>query len=251
MLYYMNSSLFIFWSLDLQRRKRQTSVEITTIQLQCKLKVFFCISTTTVWVRGIKTLTRNMLLLKNPQFLPNNYGTLSKWSAHEWVISTKCHNYWVKIVDFLIKPNFQLSPDSPIPVCNHLHGESVKLCLLHARCAMQIYRFIVKRKSFEDQLCPASAGLVTSNIFPLTKLFTKECLMYWIELKLNFIWNPCILWLLFKFLVLHQRRFLNLFDFTYSSLGILCLSVIELSRLNKHRVFGNQSNLELWMDWPK
>ena len=37
----------------------------------------------TVWVRGIKTLTRNMLLLKNPQFLPNNYGTSLKWPTHE------------------------------------------------------------------------------------------------------------------------------------------------------------------------
>ena len=33
--------------------------------------------------RRIDTLIRNMLLLKNPQFLPNNYGTLSKWPTHE------------------------------------------------------------------------------------------------------------------------------------------------------------------------
>ena len=38
-----------------------------------------------------------MLLLKNPQFLPNDYETRSKLSTHEF------HNYWVKIVAFLIK----------------------------------------------------------------------------------------------------------------------------------------------------
>ena len=49
---------------------------------------------------------KNMLLLKNPQFLPNYYETLSKWSTLEYLILTKFHNDWVKIVDFLIKAYF-------------------------------------------------------------------------------------------------------------------------------------------------
>ena len=53
--------------------------------------------------RRFGTLIRNMLLLENPQFLPNIYETLPKWPAHEWVILAKSHNYWVKIADFLIK----------------------------------------------------------------------------------------------------------------------------------------------------
>ena len=44
-----------------------------------------------------------MLLLKNPQFLPNDYETRSKFSSHEYLILTEFHNHWVKIVDFLIK----------------------------------------------------------------------------------------------------------------------------------------------------
>ena len=44
-----------------------------------------------------------MLLLKNLQFLPNDYETRSKLSTHEFLILTEFHNHWVKIVDFLIK----------------------------------------------------------------------------------------------------------------------------------------------------
>ena len=44
-----------------------------------------------------------MLLLKNPQFLPNDYETLSKLSTHEYLILTEFHNRWVKIVDILVK----------------------------------------------------------------------------------------------------------------------------------------------------
>ena len=46
----------------------------------------------------IYTWPRNMLLIKNPQFLPNFYDTLSKWSSHELVILTKCHKNLVIIV---------------------------------------------------------------------------------------------------------------------------------------------------------
>ena len=61
--------------------------------------------------------TKNMLLLKNLQFLPNHNETLSKWDTHEYLIFTKFRNNWVKIVDFWIKAHFWSSPHSPIPVC--------------------------------------------------------------------------------------------------------------------------------------
>ena len=47
-----------------------------------------------------------MLLLKNPQFLPNHYETLTKESTHEEHILTKFRNDPVKIVDFLVKAYF-------------------------------------------------------------------------------------------------------------------------------------------------
>ena len=47
--------------------------------------------------------SKNMLLLKNPQFLPNHFETLTKGSTHEDLILTKFRNDWIKIVDFLIK----------------------------------------------------------------------------------------------------------------------------------------------------
>ena len=46
---------------------------------------------------------KNMLLLKNLQFLPDHYETLTKEGTQENLILTKFHNDWVKIVDFLIK----------------------------------------------------------------------------------------------------------------------------------------------------
>ena len=52
---------------------------------------------------------KNMLLLKNPQFLPDHYETLSKLGTHEYLIVSKFRNDWVKIVDFLIKAYFCLS----------------------------------------------------------------------------------------------------------------------------------------------
>ena len=35
---------------------------------------------------------KNVLLLKNPQFLPNLYETLLKLDTHEYLILTKFHN---------------------------------------------------------------------------------------------------------------------------------------------------------------
>ena len=52
---------------------------------------------------------KNMLLIKNPQFLSNQYETLSKWGPHDNFILTKFRINWVKIVDFLIKAYFWFS----------------------------------------------------------------------------------------------------------------------------------------------
>ena len=53
----------------------------------------------------IQTFIVDMLLLKNPQFLPNDYETRSKLSTHEfqYLILIEFHNHWVKIVAFYIK----------------------------------------------------------------------------------------------------------------------------------------------------
>ena len=44
-----------------------------------------------------------MLLLKNLQFLPNDFETRSKLSTHEYLFLTEFHNDMAKIVDLLIK----------------------------------------------------------------------------------------------------------------------------------------------------
>ena len=64
----------------------------------------YVIKTTDSTVRSseIDLRPRNMLLIKNPQFSPNFYDTLSKYPTHELVILAKCHKNWVKIVDFLL-----------------------------------------------------------------------------------------------------------------------------------------------------
>ena len=51
-------------------------------------------------------LVKNMLLLINPQFLPDHYETLTKEGSHEDLILTKFRNNPVKIVDFLVKEYF-------------------------------------------------------------------------------------------------------------------------------------------------
>ena len=51
-------------------------------------------------------LVKNILLLKNPQFRPDHYETLTKGGTHEHLILTKFRNDRVKIVDFLIKAYF-------------------------------------------------------------------------------------------------------------------------------------------------
>ena len=47
-----------------------------------------------------------MLLLENPQFLPNHYETLSQNGTHEYPIVAKFRNDRMKIVDFQIKAYF-------------------------------------------------------------------------------------------------------------------------------------------------
>ena len=49
---------------------------------------------------------KNMLLLKNPQFLSDHYEILTKEIIHEVLILTKFRNDRVKIVDFLVKAYF-------------------------------------------------------------------------------------------------------------------------------------------------
>ena len=61
---------------------------------------------------------KNMLLLKNPQFLPNHYEILSKWGPHR--------NDLVKIMDFQIKAYFSLSIDSPGTHCMYPNIEIAK-----------------------------------------------------------------------------------------------------------------------------
>ena len=68
----------------------------------------FHISISTDLGSQIETFIVHMLLLKNLQFLPNDYETRSKLSTHEYFILTEFCNHWVKIVDFLIKAYFCL-----------------------------------------------------------------------------------------------------------------------------------------------
>ena len=58
-----------------------------------------------------------MLLLKNLQFLPDHYETLTKEGSHEDLILTKFRNDPVKIVDFFVKAYFWPSPETPGTQC--------------------------------------------------------------------------------------------------------------------------------------
>ena len=63
---------------------------------------------------------KNMLLLKNPQFLPNHLRNfVKKWGFDEDLILTKFRNDWVKIVDFLIKAYFWPSPETTVTQCKY------------------------------------------------------------------------------------------------------------------------------------
>ena len=109
---------------------------------------------------------KNMFLLKNPQFLPNHYETLSKWGPNEYFILTKFRNDWIKIVDFLIKAYFWQSIDSPDTQCNFyffLLQPSYKnvyikwsleiiRCYSKKRTVTQKYAFIKKSTIFTQSL---------------------------------------------------------------------------------------------------
>ena len=62
--------------------------------------------------------SKNMLLLKNLQFVPNHCETLSQNGTNEYLFVTKFRNDWVQIADFLIKAYFCSSSHLPSPVCN-------------------------------------------------------------------------------------------------------------------------------------
>ena len=53
---------------------------------------------------------KNMLLIKNPRFLPNHYET------HKYLILIRFHNDWEKIVHFLLIAYFWASQDLPLHV---------------------------------------------------------------------------------------------------------------------------------------
>ena len=80
----------------------------------------------------------------------------------------------------------QFPPAVPPPTItpNSSTGKISKFCSILFYISVNVY-FLVKRKSFEVRLCPASVDHVISNIFTLSKLFTKESLMFWIVLKLD------------------------------------------------------------------
>ena len=52
--------------------------------------------------RKMSTQKNKMLLMKNPQFLPNQADILPSEFIHWTDILTKFHNNWTKIVDFLV-----------------------------------------------------------------------------------------------------------------------------------------------------
>ena len=52
--------------------------------------------------RKTSTQKNQMLLMKNPQFLPNQADILPSEFIHWTDILTKFHNNWTKIVDFLV-----------------------------------------------------------------------------------------------------------------------------------------------------
>ena len=58
-----------------------------------------------------------MLLLKNPQFLPNQCETMSQKGTLEYPFVAKFRNDRIKIVDFLIKVYFCQSLSLPVTQC--------------------------------------------------------------------------------------------------------------------------------------
>ena len=95
MIFALKIAFFYYFQIAPKKPHKKSCIAKYSIYLD----ILFC----TDMGRRIGTLVRHMLLLENPQFLPKNYETKSKCPTHEWIILTKSHNFWVKIVDFLIK----------------------------------------------------------------------------------------------------------------------------------------------------
>ena len=68
---------------------------------------------------------KNMLLLKNTQFLRNHNETWSNCGTHELLILTKFRNDFTKIVDFLIKAYFWVSLKFGVTYCRFAHIDGV------------------------------------------------------------------------------------------------------------------------------
>ena len=70
---------------------------------------------------------RNWLLIKHPQFLPNQADIQVILTTNGLIILTEFHNYWVKIADFFINNQFlgqsRLQNGLPMSVCHFLNQQ--------------------------------------------------------------------------------------------------------------------------------
>ena len=119
--------------------------------------------------------TKNVLLLKDPQFLPNHNETLPKQRSHEYPILSKFRYDWVKIVDFLIKAYFSLSLSQPNSQCNpYLFLNSLDL---------DHYPYYSESPKFSDNLksyliCNKNYSIATlSTTILISKIITSRNLL--------------------------------------------------------------------------
>ena len=91
-----------------------------------------CTFTTYRHARANWDWPKNMLLIKNPHFLRNNYENWSKWGTHDSLILTKFPNDCVKIVDFWVSINLAL----------HVCMLSVIICVIYIESYYNQYNFI-------------------------------------------------------------------------------------------------------------
>ena len=133
-----------------------------------------------------------MLLLKNPQFLPNDYEI-----KYSWVLFflTEFHNHWVKIVDFLIKAFVLWSLNRAAQVCKCLSIKRGAVTKIHFPICLVI-TFIplpwhVVHFSTLDPPFPLhfsqQISRVTANfrVFPLYKS-SRPTANLWTLQKINF-----------------------------------------------------------------
>ena len=93
-------------------------------------------------------LPKNMLLLKNSQFLRNHYENWWKCGTHEYHIFTNFRNDFVKIVDFLIKAYSWVSLKFGVTYCNIF-----KQILLSWNCASSQNSEKLTIKIFHRSFC--------------------------------------------------------------------------------------------------